>query len=245
MTDAAKWRRSWDVQQEAYVHGREERFAVMLDCVELVAGPPGRVLDLACGTGSIAERTLARFPEAQVTAVDVDPVMLELARLAFDGDRRMEVVERDLRDPRWTNQLRGRQFDAVLTATATHWLDQASLVRLYGDLAHLVRLGGLFANADHMPLEDGRLAEAAERASVAHEERAFASGAARWAWWEEAAADPALSPLVAERERRFAGRGKELMLPEAWHAARLREAGFAVVEAVWRWGNDAVLVAVR
>ena len=40
---------------------REERFRGMLDMVEALVGREPRVLDLACGTGSITARLLARF----------------------------------------------------------------------------------------------------------------------------------------------------------------------------------------
>ena len=39
--------------------------------------------------------------------------------------------------------------------------------------------------------------------------------------------------------------GEETWLPASWYAERLRAAGFAAVAAVWRWGNDALLVAQR
>src|SRR5215468_11140211 len=63
-TDWTAWQRSWDRQQEWYMPDREERFRIMLDMVEGLVGTAPRVLDLACGTGSITARLLARFPEA-------------------------------------------------------------------------------------------------------------------------------------------------------------------------------------
>ena len=49
------WQDSWDRQQEWYLPDREERFRVMVDMVEALAGPEAGVLDLACGTGSISD----------------------------------------------------------------------------------------------------------------------------------------------------------------------------------------------
>jgi SAM-dependent methyltransferase len=239
------WRRSWDRQQAAHEHGREQRFDTMLEYVEFLAGPPGRVLDLGCGTGSITERVLARFPATRVAAVDVDPILLALAAAAFADDDRVEVFDRDLRDAGWATGLAGA-FDAVLTATALHWLDERTLERLYRELATLVRAGGVFANADHMPIDNAQFAEAAERANVAHEQRAFAAGVDSYdEWYARIGADHRFARLAAERERRFAGWSGDHLRPAAWHAERLRAAGFSAVEVVWRWGNDAILVAVR
>ncbi|GGZ57347.1 hypothetical protein GCM10010371_15930 [Streptomyces subrutilus] len=75
------WQDSWDRLQEWYVPDREERFRVMPDMAEALVGTSPRVLDLACGTGSITDRLLKRFPDATSTGVDLDPALVfDLAR---------------------------------------------------------------------------------------------------------------------------------------------------------------------
>ncbi|GFH37621.1 hypothetical protein SCWH03_38590 [Streptomyces pacificus] len=98
-TDWRAWQESGDRQQEWYMPGREERFRVMLDMVEAFAGPEPRVLDLACGTGSITDRLLKRFPKAESVGVDLDPALLTIAEGYFAGDRRVTFVTADLADP--------------------------------------------------------------------------------------------------------------------------------------------------
>jgi SAM-dependent methyltransferase len=243
--DVAGLRRSWDWQQGALEPGREESFSLMLDFVGLVVGQPARVLDLACGTGSIAERVVSRFPQARVTAVDIDPVTLNLARTAFADDPRVEVLERDLRDPGWAEGLPS-PFDAVLTATALHWLREDHLLMLYRRLGGLLRPGGVFANRDHMPIETETLAEAAKETLAQHVRAADRSGADPWrGWWERIEREPGLAAEVAERARRFSGSTASFLRPVSWHRGRLLEASFSSAAAVWRWGNDALLVAVR
>lgn len=121
-TDWRAWQESWDRQQEWYLPDREERFRVMLDMVEAAVGPEPRVLDLACGTGSITDRLLRRFPGATSTGVDLDPALLAIARGYFAGDERVSFVTADLKDPGWAGLLPYGSYDAVLTATALHWL---------------------------------------------------------------------------------------------------------------------------
>lgn len=55
----------------------------MLDVAARIVGRHGRVLDLACGRGSLAVRATERFLDAEVVAADLDPVLLELGRAAF------------------------------------------------------------------------------------------------------------------------------------------------------------------
>ena len=89
---------------------REERFRVMLDMVEATVGPESRMLDLACGTGSITARALRRFPKARITGVDLDPALLTIARGHFAADARAEFVTADLRDADWADRLPHRSL---------------------------------------------------------------------------------------------------------------------------------------
>lgn len=109
------WQRSWDRQQEWYMPDREERFQVMLDMVEATVGPAPRVLDLACGTGTITDRLLARMPDATSTGVDLDPALLTIARGHFAADHGVTLISADLTDPEWTAKLPHDTYDAVLT----------------------------------------------------------------------------------------------------------------------------------
>ncbi|MFI7546700.1 class I SAM-dependent methyltransferase [Actinoplanes sp. NPDC049599] len=245
---ADAWQESWDRQQEAFLPDREHRIAAMLDAVAAVA-PEGRpaLLDLAGGTGTIALRALDRFPHARVTVVDQDPVLLTLAEAAL-GDR-ARIVAADLSRPSWTDALPHRDYDAVLTATALHWLTPDRLAVLYGELHGVLRAGGLFANADHMPDEGlpgltKRLLEAAD----ARREARYATGAAlSWRdWWARVAADPRLAALYAERSKIYptAHGSAEWTPPAGWHLAALRTAGFTETGLLWRGAADATVAAV-
>ncbi len=91
---------SWDRQQAAYIAEREARFNAQLDVLALAVGQDFHVLDLACGPGSLSLRILQRFPQARVTAIDLDPLLLAVARgaLAEYGDR-IRILQADLADP--------------------------------------------------------------------------------------------------------------------------------------------------
>ncbi|WP_093799102.1 trans-aconitate 2-methyltransferase [Streptomyces sp. Wb2n-11] len=247
-TDWAAWQESWDRQQEWYMPDREERFRVMLDMVEALVGPEPRVLDLACGTGSITDRLLKRFPKATSTGVDLDPALLAIAQGYFEGDERVTFVTADLKDPEWTRALPHESYDAVLTATALHWLHSDPLTTLYGQLGGLVRAGGVFMNADHMIDGTTPRINAAERAHRhAQMDRAKAGGAVDWAeWWALAAKDPVLAEPTAKRFEIY-GEHADGDTPSAeWHARTLRETGgFAEARAVWRSPSDVLVLAVK
>jgi SAM-dependent methyltransferase len=227
---------------------REHRIAAMLDAVEAVTDTPApRVLDLAGGTGSITLRALTRLPRAQVTLIDIDPVLLAIAHASLTD--RATIVTADLRDPAWAGALPHHEYDAVLAATALHWLPAQRLATLYGEIRVILRPGGVLVNADQMPdpLLPGLTKQLLAKADARRSSR-YASGAApTWpGWWERAAADPALGPLVEARAVIHPkGQSAEYLPPITWHLDALRDAGFTEAGTLWRGGPDAAVAAIR
>lgn len=243
------WQRSWDAQQETYLPDREQRFTAMLDVVEAACGPSPRVLDLAGGTGSITRRLLVRLPLASSVVLDVDAALLTIARVSFEGDERVRVCAADLATPAWVEQLGepAASFDAVLTATALHWLDAVRLADVYAEAVGLLAPSGVLINADHMP--DPGLPSLSEAFTSVTEQRGAALRTAGsvpdWSqWWDQVRADPVLAEPAAERDARFASRlheHTESTLPVDWHVRVLRESGCAEAGVVWRGLSDAAV----
>ena len=173
--DWQRWVERWDRMQARYLVKREERFALLARLVRGEAthregkGPSAQVVDLGCGPGSLMEVMLDAMPRAEVWGIDFDPAALLLAwaRLARYGER-AHLALADLRSPTWTDGLRTlgrlpRGVDAVVSATALHWLKPGPLATLYGQIAALLRPGGLFLNADHVGSDYPPLQAAWER----------------------------------------------------------------------------------
>jgi trans-aconitate methyltransferase len=221
----------------------------MLDTVAAVTGGGApRLLDLACGTGTITLRALARFPGAHATLVDQDPVLLAIAEASLR--ERATIVDADLADPAWRAKLPAEGFDAVLTATALHWLPAERVAALYAEIREVLRPGGIFANADHMP--DEALPTLSERlrahARVRREARYATGAATSWSdWWARAAADDFLAPKAVERARVYpaADHNQEWTPPAVWHIDALRMAGFTEAGVLWRRGTDAMVAGLR
>jgi SAM-dependent methyltransferase len=242
--DANLLQERWDAQQTAYLPDREERFTAVLDTVEAAAGTAPRILDLAGGTGSITRRALDRWPGATSVILDVDPALLAIAAATFAADARVDVATADLATDGWTDGLPPASFDAVLTATALHWLTAERVAAVYRGAAGLLRPGGVLVNADHHPdagllsLEEGFAAIRAARAEALRAE----TGAVDWAgWWKELRRDPDLGEAVAARDARFAAHHTQSHLTSQQHEKALRDAGFAETGLVWRGLNDAAV----
>lgn len=269
------WLGRWDAMQTAYLPFREERFAVMLDAVEVLIGQEFVAIDLASGPGAISQRLLTRFPRARSIAVDYDPALLALGRGALgDMQGRLRWVEANLSDPGWAERLDVEQVDAVLSTTALHWLDAGALAEVYRRLGHLLRPGGVVLNGDHMTFPPSLPAFRVLSEKIAERQRADAfdrRGEDNWSkWWTALAEQPGMESLVVERERRFAGvsaprhrtgvgdpasqirtvdvasQDRDESAPIAEvHEAALHDAGFRQVGLIWRYFGNGVLLAVR
>lgn len=250
--DWCGWLRRWDAQQQGYVPEREARFTAMLDALAVLLPGSFVALDLGCGPGSISQRLLARFPHAQAIAVDFDPVMLALGQGALGTvDGRLRWVEADLDSPDWLEALGETQVDVALSATALHWLWPEPLTRLYRDLAHLLRPGGLLFNGDHLAFgpQSPTVARLSQHALEQQwTDAAFTTRGLETAeqWWAAFAAEPDAGPLLAAQARLFASKQRQHVPPGLdFHVAALRESGFGEVETIWQVLSDRVLMAVR
>lgn len=250
--DWEAWQERWDRQQEVYLPDREERFSAMLDVVEAARGPRPRVLDLAGGTGSISRRVLDRLPEATTVILDVDPALLAIAAGSFAGDPRVSIKVADLDHPSWVEATgEPGSFDAVVTATALHWLSPQRLRAVYAEAAELLTPGGVFANADHMA--DSGLAGLNQKLEKLHRDRIEASRAGgQWdweRWWKELAAEPEMTELVAARNEHFAkadtSSDTRSYLDSSWHLEALRAGGYHQTGLAWRGLFDALAVGVK
>jgi len=127
--------------------------------------------------------------------------------------------------------------------------DEHRLPALYAEVRSVLRPGGVFINADHMP--DPGLPGLSEQLAVWDSERRAADYAgdlsSSWeGWWQRVEQDPALAPLVAQRRQFFDGwHAAEFVPTHDWHLEQLRSAGFGQVGLVWRGLRDAAVAAVR
>lgn len=246
--DWAGMQRGWDAQQASYLIGRADRFALLAALVREIGGAEPTVLDLGCGTGSLAAAVLDAVGGARIIGVDADPALLRIADETLGRDDRVTLVRADLRDPSWVETLPRAELDAVVSSTALHWLPLPRVSTLYGELASLLLPGGLFADADHTPLAVPRLTAAASSLRREHEAAARTAGAVDWpGWWDELAASGAVDDELGERARVFDGeQHPDEQAPDAaWRLDALRAAGFSEAAVVWRHLQDAITAAVR
>jgi SAM-dependent methyltransferase len=253
LENTAAWIERWDRQQELYIPRREERFEVMAMALDHLASsdstPMLRILDLACGPAAIAQRVLPRFPTATYIGVDVDPVLLHLARgAAAPFGARCTIMERDLVTPGWDSGFEDAAFDAVVSSTALHWLDPVELRAVIAVARRLLRPGGVFVNADNLSFTGAPFAQSlSTEVDQRHRTSAAEAGAQDWTeWWDAARSDEVLAPLCELRDVRFppSSQTDNPPPPLSLYVDACREAGFAEADTIWQRFDDRVLLAV-
>ena len=116
-----------------------------------------RVLDLGAGTGLELISLFSRFPEADVTAIDITEEMLaKLKQRPFAP--RVRTIVGDFFAVDF-----GADYDAVISTSALHHFTAAEKERLYAKIFAALRPGGVFLNADRcadtLAQEEERMAE--------------------------------------------------------------------------------------
>ncbi|MEW5990738.1 MAG: class I SAM-dependent methyltransferase [Chloroflexota bacterium] len=250
----SKWRRlldSWDAQQARYRPDRELALRAMSDFVarSYADGTP-RVLDLACGCGSVTARLIESVPSAQVLGIDRDPVLLRIAREIWANDPRVAFEQADLRDAGWQKRHAGGQFDAVVTAASLHWFEPDDLAGLYRAIASTLVPGGLFLNLDWIPIAGApalqRLCEESMRAWQWQVATQRGGSSSPWQeWWALVLADPDLAAEATARSAMGLPRPAEFFADEDWHRSSLIAAGFAEAGVIWRSSSSAIIAARR
>jgi ubiquinone/menaquinone biosynthesis C-methylase UbiE len=123
---------------------RERRFKELL--VEQAAPAPGqRILDLGCGTGTLAIQVKRREPGAEVVGLDADPAMLSQAREKAER----AGVELTLTEG-FSNELpfEDGSFDRVLSTLFFHHLDPEPKRQTAREIARVLSKGGELHVAD-------------------------------------------------------------------------------------------------
>jgi len=236
------WVDRWDKMQQRYIVRRTERFEVMGHLVRETQDSIKRIVDLGCGTGSLMLEMLKAFPNVELTGIDFDPTLLPLAqnRLTKFGGKVTLLLD-DLREDKWLKHFH-EPVDAVVSATALHWFKPNELADLYGKIAKILRVGGIFLNADHVSSENKQIQQAWEKHREMMLNQQKDEVGEEWeAFWDEYMAALGLEARqVNQRVLNNWERAVEEGMPLGWHFDRLKAAGFTSIDCFWRCDCDAI-----
>lgn len=113
------------------------------DLLEQVAPRPGeRILDLGCGTGTLALILQQACPDATIIGLDVDPEVLAIAeRKAAQAGARITFVQGRVDVPPTSPVLERESFDKMVSSLVFHHLGREQKRRALAQTAGLMRPG--------------------------------------------------------------------------------------------------------
>ena len=105
----------------------------------------GTLLDIGCGTGLELEAVYRRFPEAEVTGIDLSADMLAKAREKFAG-RHFQGIEADY----FLHPFPAGTFDAALSFETLHHFPFEKKGTIYEKLFQALKNGGYYIECDYV-----------------------------------------------------------------------------------------------
>ncbi|MDB4960323.1 MAG: Methyltransferase [Myxococcales bacterium] len=207
---------AYDRQIGRWVPGYETMIATIVSILEDALPASPLVVDLGAGTGSLTGAILAAIPRARALLIDIDPAMLDAARvrLARFGDR-AEFRLASFDDPL-------APCDAVVACLALHHVPELDRKRgLYARIRAALRPCGVFLSGD----------------ATVHE-----TGAEHDRMYREWTTRMATAGIASEEARALFAQWafEDRYYPLATELALLGDAGFPRPDCFWKQGAPTV-----
>ena len=121
-----------------------EMCGVLLDFIPYSQSDNFSVIDLGCGTGTLAKLIADKYPNAQITCVDISENMLELVKHKMQ--RPVTLIKNDFYTLKFN-----QTYDVMVSSLALHHLETTQdKLMFYKKIFHALSQNGLLINADIM-----------------------------------------------------------------------------------------------
>lgn len=176
-----------------------------------------QVLDLGCGTGTLAQRILNTFPHAHITCLDFSEQMIGMAQVKLAAFNRVSYVVQDFQE-----YALKEQYHAIVSSLALHHLvtDQEKRA-FYQNVYQGLLPGGCFYNADLVLGASEHLQSAYMQRWKAFMQRQISEDEVETVWLQKYKEEDRPTQLV-----------KQL----TW----LADIGYSDVDVLWKYYNFAV-----
>ena len=132
----------YDTHMLEEVEGCREGYEKM---AQLAPEGTQRILDLGCGTGLELEPLFRRFPDMQVTGVDLTRGMLDCLRAKFP-QKQLTLIEGDY----FSTEFGEEVFDLVVSFQTMHHFAPEKKLGLYRRIFRALKPGGQYLECDYM-----------------------------------------------------------------------------------------------
>lgn len=141
-----RWAETYDRARRQLIPCFDDFYQAALGQISFPDSAKIRVLDLGAGTGLLSLFVSQRFPDAEITLIDLSDAMLAKARRRFvDRPGRFTFFAAD-----YLREAFPGRFDAVISALSIHHLTGDRKRALFGKVYEALTEGGVFINADQV-----------------------------------------------------------------------------------------------
>jgi tRNA (cmo5U34)-methyltransferase len=122
----------------------DQMIRVLTDSIPFDKNSEISIIDLGCGTGTVAKKISDKFPESRIYCIDLASNMIDIARNKLSGHRDVEFIKGD-----FSTFSFDRKFDVVVSSLALHHLENDQCKKeFYKKIYNVLTDSGLFINAD-------------------------------------------------------------------------------------------------
>jgi tRNA (cmo5U34)-methyltransferase len=134
--------KEFDIIIQKLIPGYNEMIDALVSIISFSKEDSFSLIDLGCGTGTVAKSVKNKFPNVSVTCVDIAEKMLRIAEEKIGGDVR--CIQADLNFFEFTEK-----YDLIVSSLALHHLERdEDKLSFYRKIHSALSSGGLFINID-------------------------------------------------------------------------------------------------
>ena len=137
----------YDSNRKKLIPCFDELYSIPISLINLISEKSTRlnVLDIGAGTGLLTSFLLEKYPDSNVTLIDMAGGMMDIAKIRFKGNNNINYIIADYVDCDF-----GGIFDVIISAMSIHHLTRNDKQGLFAKIYNHLRPGGLFVNAEQI-----------------------------------------------------------------------------------------------
>jgi len=122
----------------------EQMITALIDSVHFETTEAIRIIDLGCGTGTVAKRLGDKYPNAKIVCLDIASKMIDIAKYKLENRKSTEFIVGDFSTVDFKEP-----FDVVVSSLALHHIQtDEEKKEFYTKIYSLLNTSGQFLNAD-------------------------------------------------------------------------------------------------
>ncbi|GAB6180343.1 class I SAM-dependent methyltransferase [Desulfotomaculum defluvii] len=134
----------YDNQRKKFIPCFEDFYSIAVSIAESNSESPN-ILDIGAGTGLLSFYISEKYPNANLTLIDISEKMLEVAKERFKDKPNVTYIIDD-----YTKHQFNQKYDVIVSSLSIHHLTEEEKKQLYNNIYSILNENGVFINADQV-----------------------------------------------------------------------------------------------